>query len=109
MSLGSIRLYLRNGARAVGCAGVTAGFTSAAVLSSPAPPAVDAGARLSVTYGPATLAGTNIVIFGGSSGIGKAIALGAAQQGAATVHIIGRDDLRVNGRDVHGHIACQLF
>ncbi len=79
-------------ARAVGCAGVTAGCTSAAVLSSPAPPAVDAGARTSVTYGPATLAGTNIVVFGGSSGIGKAIALGAAQQGAATVHIIGRDE-----------------
>lgn len=41
-------------------------------------------------YGPSSLRGTNIVIFGGSSGIGKAVAVSAAQQGAAKIHILGR-------------------
>ena len=33
-----------------------------------------------------------IVVFGGSSGIGKAVAMGAAKQGASNVHIICRDE-----------------
>eukprot|EP01048_Picozoa_sp_COSAG05_P022639 COSAG05_NODE_4606_length_1440_cov_1.674124_2_plen_252_part_00 len=80
---------------AVGCAGAAAGlsaaFSSTVSCSVAAPPAED-GSNLPVVYGPTTLASSNIVVFGGSSGIGKAIALGAAQQGATTVHIIGRNE-----------------
>mmetsp|Transcript_4600 Transcript_4600/g.9984 ORF Transcript_4600/g.9984 Transcript_4600/m.9984 type:complete len:191 (-) Transcript_4600:903-1475(-) len=37
------------------------------------------------------LTGATLMVFGGSSGIGKAVAVAAAKQGATAVHIIGRD------------------
>mmetsp|Transcript_50542 Transcript_50542/g.116654 ORF Transcript_50542/g.116654 Transcript_50542/m.116654 type:complete len:291 (-) Transcript_50542:186-1058(-) len=55
-----------------------------------------AGACLSSPRaGPASLADSTVVIFGGSSGIGKAVALGVASQGASHVHIIGRDETKL--------------
>eukprot|EP00466_Bigelowiella_natans_P001650 jgi/Bigna1/140252/aug1.55_g14960 len=41
--------------------------------------------------GPAKIEGTSLVVFGGSSGIGKAVAIGTAQQGAARIHIVARN------------------
>ncbi|TWR25175.1 SDR family oxidoreductase [Mucilaginibacter pallidiroseus] len=45
---------------------------------------------------PFSLNGKNILVTGASSGIGKQIALSAAQMGAA-IHITGRDEARLNG------------
>jgi len=36
-----------------------------------------------------------MLIFGGSSGIGKTVAVGAAQQGAARIWIVGRDEAKL--------------
>ena len=66
------------------CTGLLVGTTAS--LSAAASIAAPPGA------GPASLAGSTVVVFGGSSGIGKAVAMGAAKQGASNVHIIGRDE-----------------
>ena len=76
---------------AVFTATATATATSTFSLSSGPAAASAAAMTPAVSYGPTTLKGSSVLIFGGSSGIGKAIAAGAAEQGAAVVHIIGRD------------------
>ena len=45
-----------------------------------------------VNYGPKPLSGCNMMIFGGSSGIGLATAIEATRQGAASIYIIGRSE-----------------
>jgi NAD(P)-dependent dehydrogenase (short-subunit alcohol dehydrogenase family) len=42
------------------------------------------------TPGPASLEGSRVVIFGGSSGIGLQVAIASAKAGASNIHIIGR-------------------
>jgi NADPH:quinone reductase-like Zn-dependent oxidoreductase len=86
------RIWVSSAIAAGSTGGAVLGCASAsAVSSAAAPPSLADAVQLPVAYGPTTLSGNTIIIFGGSSGIGKAIALGAAQQGASTVHIIGRD------------------
>ena len=45
-----------------------------------------------INYGPKSLEGCNMMIFGGSSGIGLATAKEATRQGAASIYIIGRNE-----------------
>ena len=69
----------------IGCS-LSSGSSLCDVPTTPSP------TSSSPNYGPKSLAGTSIMIFGGSAGIGLATAKEGAKQGAANIWIIGRSE-----------------